>query len=312
MEKPKSGSKKRDVEQKEPAKAKSGGAAAEKNGGAKASRTEEAKQAVLAKRVEQAKHDITLVADRADIDALINEVPEVDGPPMPIGELVAEARQAIHNAEGDIEPLCTRNYPFKNIGILRALVDHVQALHIAARADLRKGRTDTEVEALEQAIEFREETLQDMELAVDGEKEATEWIASVRENEGVDDAIDDLERIIDMAPKLADELDAVGVDAEDIVEGAKALLQKLAPEVHERRGAVTTEYQERDRAATALQKVLQRLYKFGKVVFRKQPKRARLYASAYSRTRKALYRAKQTREKNKQLKTNGENKTPTV
>ena len=118
----------------------------------------------------------------------------------------------------------------------------------------------------------------------------------------MDDLLDDITRIVDYAVEIADKLEAIAVDAEEVAEGGRAHIESLAPQVHGRRAGenAPTDYPERDRVASALQNTVGRLYQFGKTVFRNQSVQARAYASTYTRTRKAVLRAKQTRAKKKE------------
>ena len=270
-------------------------------------KTEEQKKKILEARIEQARIDIQVVASAKAIKDTIEASPEVTESPMPVVKLLSEAKQAVFNAENDLEQLCQRNYDFKNLGLIRGMTAEVERLHVLAAKPRGGKRTPKEIAIEARAKDWREKSLDDIELATDGDPEAAAWATKIREGEGIDDLLDDAVQIVSYAPKVAAQLDSVGVDAQEIVAEGKELIDLLTPEVLKRRAETTavSYVPQRNRAANALYLLLNRLYQFGRNVFRKQPTQARAYASTYSRVRKAVYRAKKTREQKKLLKAQG-------
>lgn len=270
-------------------------------------KTEEEKKKILEARIERARVDIQVAASAATIKAAIAASPEVTESPMPVVKLLSEAKQAVFNAENDLEKLCERNYDFKNIGLIRGVIAEVERLHVLAAKPRGGKRTPKEIATEAKAKDWREKSLDDIELATDGDPNAAAWASKVREGEGIDDLLDDAGQIVSYAPNVAAELEAIGVDAQEIVAEGKEYIELLTPEVLKRRAETTAVsfVPQRNRAANTLYLLVNRLYKFGRNVFRKQPTQARAYASTYSRVRKAVYRAKKTREQKKLLKAQG-------
>ena len=88
---------------------KEGASQVESDGGRK---SDADKQRALTERIERARVDIGLPASAAEIRRVIAATPEVDGPPMPIPKILAEARQAAFTAENDLEqPLLGKQGP---------------------------------------------------------------------------------------------------------------------------------------------------------------------------------------------------------
>jgi hypothetical protein len=264
-------------------------------------KTEAQKKAILEARIARAREAVRVVPSAAQVRELIAAAPDEKQPPIPIARLLSEAKQAAFNAENDLAQLCTRNYDFTNIGLIRALVAEVERLDLLASRPRPGKRTQAELTAEESGKEWRDQALDDIELAMKDDPDATEWLASVREGEGIDDLIDDAVRIADYVPGIASELENIGVDADEIAAEGRAYIERLTPHVHVRRAKQHSKsaVPERNRAALALHALVTRLYAFGKNVFRKQGNQARAYTSTYTRTRKAVYRAKQTREAKK-------------
>lgn len=287
---------------KKSSKAKPAGAV--KSVSASGVKSEDEKKKILEERIARARVDILVEASSQRVREVIAATPQPDEPPMPIAKLITEAKQAAFNAENDLEQLCQRNYDFTNVGLIRALIAEVERLYLLSSKPRTGKRSAAELEAEANAKDWREQALSDIELAMNGDPDTAAWVASVREGDGIDDLIDDATRIVAHVGGISEQLETVGVDDAEVAAVGNDHIKRLTPKVQTRRAEkhVASVVPERNRAAAALYTVLNRLYQFGKNVFRKQANQARAYTSTYTRVRKAVYRAKKTRQLKKELK----------
>ncbi len=238
-------------------------------------------------------------ASAKEIAEALAEVATVRAPDIPVDKLTGEARTLVVAAKRDAEALAKVGVKRSLIAIvasLSAIVSKVQSQILAAR---KVGRTKAEIATDVLARAFRQRTLEDLAFATDGDADAALRIAAIREGEGVDDLIADLGVIVAFIREIPDQLKRIGQNPQKLVQEGTALEAKLGALVDERRTrsdetALTTE---RDRAATALSAAMAKLRSAGKYAFRDEPNKARLYTSTYTRVRKAVYRAKQTKAK---------------
>ena len=158
-----------------------------------------------------------------------------------------------------------------------------------------------------EGIALRTRALEDLEFVLlskpDSEegKAAAERIARIREDEGVDDLIDDLRAIIPFFTETKKKLQAVGVDVAATIKQAEAIADTLGDLVAARRISASEKslYAERDAAATLLWNTMNEVRRIGRYAFRDRPKSARDYVSTYNRQRRAVAKAKKTREAKK-------------
>lgn len=140
-------------------------------------KTEAQKKAILEARIARAREAVRVVPSAAQVRELIAAAPDEKQPPIPIARLLSEAKQAAFNAENDLAQLCTRNYDFTNIGLIRALVAEVERLDLLASRPRPGKRTQAELTAEESPL--RQDSCR-LGRNVDGGIEATRWNSSMR------------------------------------------------------------------------------------------------------------------------------------
>jgi hypothetical protein len=222
-------------------------------------------------------------------------------PEIPVDKLLGEARALGVASKRHQAVLAKVGMPASLLALLDGLVEALAEAQGRCVATRKTGRTVTEVKVEEAARLYRQRTLEDLAFALDGQPDADERIAKIREGEGLDDLVADLAAIVAYVEEASKSLSAIGQNPKKLAKEGASLEGKLSFLVSERRshGDETSLTGERDRAATALSAVMLTIRKAGKYAFRDEPNKSRLFSSSYTRIRKAVYRAKQTKAQKK-------------
>ncbi len=234
-----------------------------------------------------------------DIVAALAAVESVRPPEIPVDRLVGEARALAVAAKKHAPRLAKVGLRVSFATLDAALGEELATAQSALLASRRVGRSPAEVKAEEAARDYRARRLDDLDFAVGMEPHAAERIAKIREGEGLDDLISDLQQIVTFLTEVPDELAAIGQNAKKLAATGTELEEKLSTLVDERRTRSDENrlVADRDRVATALSAAIGTVRRAGRYAFRDEPEKQRLYASAYNRVRRAVARAKQTRAK---------------
>lgn len=239
------------------------------------------------------------------VRAALAAVVSVQPPEIPVDKLVGEARALAASAKKHQGRLTKVGLTAASVELVAALGQALAEAQEQLAASRKVGRSAAEVKADVASRAYRTRTLEDLTYALvdgvsEGSADAEARIAKIREGEGLDDLISDLGMIVAYVAEAAPALRAIGQDPKKLAELGAQLGDKLAALVDERRARAdeVRGAQERDRVATALSAAMSAVRRAGRYAFRDDPEKQRLYVSAYSRVRKAVFRAKQTRAKN--------------
>lgn len=273
--------------------------------GKKASKVANAAKSVAKSGTSKASNgaDIVLSAPtRAALQAAVAATPVI-----PTKAMRAEGRTLLKAVERDHDELTRRGLRPAHVTLVSEVSAKLESIEQAILAARSEGRSPAEIHAEKEGIKLRMRALDDLEFVLlsnpDSEegKAAAERIARIREDEGVDDLIDDLRAIIPFFTETKKKLEAVGVDVTATVKQAKEIADTLGNLVAARRISASEKslYAERDAAATLLWNTMNEVRRIGRYAFRDRPKSARDYASTYNRQRRAVAKAKKTREAKK-------------
>lgn len=239
---------------------------------------------------------------RTALEAVVAAAPVIPGKAMR-----AESRTLLKAIERDSDELSRRGLRAQHVSIITEAAAKLESLEHAILAMRSEGRTAAEIHAEKEAMALRTRALEDLEFALlskpdsDEGKAAAERIARIRENDGIDDLIDDLRVVIPFFSESKKKLEAVGVDVAGTIKQAKSLADTLDNLVSARRlsSGEKSLYSERDAVATLLWDTMNEVRRIGRYAFRDRPKSARDYGSTYNRQRRAVAKAKKTRESKK-------------
>lgn len=235
-----------------------------------------------------------------DVAAALAAVETIRPPEIPVDKLVGEARALAVTAKKHAPRLAKVGLKASVASLLGGLGEALASGQAALLAARKVGRSVAEVKAEEAARDYRARSLDDLAFAHDADDaDAADRISKIREGEGLDDLISDLRQIVTFVREVPTKLSAIGQNPKKLAETGAMLEEKLSALVDERRSRSdeTSLVSDRDRAATALTTAMATVRRAGRYAFRDEPEKQRLYASAYSRVRKAVFRAKQTRAK---------------
>jgi hypothetical protein len=244
--------------------------------------------------------DIESFASEAEVQSAVAAVTTVKVPEIPVHRLVSEARGVVFVAKKDVAALTRIRFNLAFVPLISSLATDLENMQIRINKARDTGRTTAEIKAEDAARTYRERTLESLEYALGGDATAAERISDIREGEGLDDLLDDVGVVIDFVEEeeTAEALVNIGEDPEALAAEGRQHRAALSKLVYTRRaGDASALVPERNRIATALSAAVGKLYSAGRYAFRDDPKKARNYASTYTRVRKAQYRAKQTRAK---------------
>lgn len=239
---------------------------------------------------------------RTALQAVVAAAPVIPGKAMR-----AESRTLLKAIERDSGELTRRGFRAHHASIITEAAAKLESIEHAILALRSEGRSPAEIHAEKEATALRSRSLEDLEFALltkpDSEegKTAAARIGRIRENDGIDDLIDDLRVIIPFISEEKKKLEAVGVDVAGTIKRAKSLADTLDNLVSARRlsSGEKSLYAERDAFATLLWDTMNEVRRIGRYAFRDRPKSARDYASTYNRQRRAVAKAKKTRESKK-------------
>lgn len=248
--------------------------------------------------------DIHAFASDSEVQAALAAVAKVKRPEIPVHRLVSEARDVVFAAKKDVAELQRIRFDLALVPLISALASALE--HVQSRIEKARdaGRSEADIKAEADARTFRERTLETLEYALRGDESARERISDVREGSGLDDLLDDVGVVVDFVKEASIALINIGADPAALASEGRTHQSLLSEVVHPNRGPASDAAldRERDRIATALSAAVAKLYAAGRYAFRDHPKRARKYASAYTRVHGAAHGAPTPRE-NKALTT---------
>jgi hypothetical protein len=251
--------------------------------------------------------DIESFASEAAVQSAVAAVTTVKAPEIPVHRLVSEARGVVFVAKKDVAELTRIHFNLALVPLISSLASGLENLQIRINKARDKGRTTAEIKAEDGARTYRERTLESLEYALREDATAAGRISDIREGEGLDDLLDDVGVVIDFVAEeeTAAALVNIGEDPAALAAEGRTHRAGLSKLVYSRRAGneASSLVPERNRIATALSAAVGKLYAAGRYAFRDDPKKARNYASTYTRVRKAQYRAQKTRAKKEAAKT---------
>jgi hypothetical protein len=220
---------------------------------------------------------------------------DVAPPPIPAERFIAEARALALVADKDGAALTRVGVDRKLIAALPVRADALAAAQAQLDAVRGRARSRDEVKTEKTALEARGDFMASARYALRGDPEGLSVLDRIAQGEGVDDLVQDLRALAELARSREPAFKAVGFDVRNESANALGLAASLEILVAKRRAGTRDEADAmdlRNRAATLLAIAVIEVRTAGTYIFRKDARRLRKYQSEYNNIRRARNRSR--------------------